>query len=49
MDIGWIFIFFLIISFLQNLYGDIDYGIFLLIPVLIIIQYFSPEEKNINR
>jgi hypothetical protein len=49
MDLGWLFIFFLIISFLQNLYGDLDYGIFLLIPIVATIQYFTPEDKNNTR
>ena len=48
MDIGWLFIVSLIISFLQNLYGDIDYGIFLLVPIVAVVQYFSPKDNNIR-
>jgi len=43
IDIGWLFIIFLILSFIQQLYGEPDYGIFLLIPIVALIQYFSPK------
>ena len=48
MDIGWLFIVSLILSFLQNLYGDIDYGIFLLVPIVAVVQHFSPKDNNIR-
>jgi hypothetical protein len=43
MDLGWLFIIFLILSFIQQLYGEPDYGIFMLIPIIAIVQHFSPE------
>lgn len=46
MDLGWLFILFLILSFIQNLYGDVDYGIFLLVPIVATIQYFSPKDQQ---
>jgi len=43
MDIGWLFILFLTLSFVQDLFGQTDIGIFLLLPIITLIQYFSPK------
>jgi hypothetical protein len=41
MDLGWLFIIFIVLSFIQELYGRPDYGIYLIVPIVGLIQHFS--------
>ena len=42
MDLGWLFILFLLLSFVQEFSGRTDMGIFFILPIVALIQYFSP-------
>jgi hypothetical protein len=43
IDLGILFILFIILAFIQDLSGTTDYGIYLLIPIIAIIQNYTPK------